>query len=67
MPGSRIASFASTPRPDVAPSVTVDGRAVQVSEVETALLDIVLPDDNLFGLPEGTEGPVGRPWMGGVA
>jgi hypothetical protein len=40
----------------LAPSVTVDGAAVQVSEVETALLDVVLPADNLFGLAEGTEG-----------
>jgi hypothetical protein len=39
-----------------APPVTVDGRAVQVREVETALLDVVLPADNIFGQPEGTEG-----------
>ena len=50
-----------------APPVTVDGRAVQVREVETALLEIVLPADNLFGATGGDGGPVGRPRMGGVA
>lgn len=47
-----------------APPVTVDGRAVQVREVETALLDIVLPADNIFGQPEGTEGQsVAHAWV----
>jgi hypothetical protein len=50
-----------------APSVTVDDRAVHVHEVETALLEIVLPADSLFGLPGRDRGPVGRPRMGGVA
>jgi hypothetical protein len=46
------------------PSVTVDGRVVQVREVETALLEIVLPADNLFGLPTGTEGlAVAHGWV----
>jgi hypothetical protein len=46
-----------------APTVTVDGKAVPVAEVETPLLNIVLPADNLFGLrpgrkacPSGTAG-----------
>ena len=47
-----------------APAVTVDGRAVQVREVETALLEIVLPDGNLFELPAGTEGlSVAHGWV----
>jgi hypothetical protein len=40
----------------VAPSVTVDGRSQPVSEVETRLLNIVLPEDNIFGQPAGTTG-----------
>jgi hypothetical protein len=44
--------------------VTVDGRAIKVREVETALLEILLPADNLFGLPAGTEGPsVAHGWV----
>ena len=47
-----------------APPVTVDGRAVQVREVETALLEIVLPAGNLFDLPTGTEGlSVAHGWV----
>jgi hypothetical protein len=47
-----------------APLVTLDGRAVQVGEAETALLEIVLPADNLFALPAGTEGlSVGHGWV----
>ena len=47
-----------------APPVTVDGRAVQVHEVETALLEIVLPADNLFGVPAGTDGlSVAHGWV----
>ncbi len=35
-----------------------------VAEVETRLLNIVLPADNLFGLPAGTEGlSVGHGWV----
>jgi hypothetical protein len=48
----------------VAPTVTVDGTAVAVTEVETRLLNIVLPGDNVFGLPAGTEGlSVGHGWV----
>ena len=48
----------------VAPTVTVDGTSVAVTEVETRLLHIVLPADNIFGLPAGTEGlSVGHGWV----
>ena len=48
----------------VAPTVTVDGRSVAVTEVETRLLNIVLPADNIFGLPAGTQGlSVGHGWV----
>jgi hypothetical protein len=47
-----------------APSVTVDGHAVPVNGVETRLMNIVLPADNLFGLPAGTTGQsVGHGWI----
>ena len=39
----------------VAPTVTVDGKSVPVTEVETPLLNIILPEDNIFGLPAGTK------------
>jgi hypothetical protein len=48
----------------VAPIVTVDGASVPVAEVETQLLNIVLPADNLFEQPEGTQGlSVGHGWV----
>ena len=47
-----------------APLVTVDGEAIEVREVETALLEIVLPADNLFGLPAATGGlSVAHGWV----
>jgi hypothetical protein len=47
-----------------APPVTVDGHSVPVREVETRLMNIVLPADNLFGLPAGTTGlSVGHGWV----
>lgn len=47
-----------------APTVTVDGKAVPVAEVVTPLLNIVLPADNVFGLPAGTQGlSVGHGWV----
>ena len=47
-----------------APPVTVDGHSVPVREVETPLMHIVLPADNLFGLPAGTTGlSVGHGWV----
>jgi hypothetical protein len=48
----------------VAPSVTVDGKSVPVTEAETRLLHIVLPANNIFGLPAGTTGlSVGHGWV----
>ena len=48
----------------VAPTISVDGNAVTVTEVETPLLEIVLPADNLFGQPAGTEGlAVAHGWV----
>ena len=45
-------------------TVTVDGKSVQVTLVETPLLNIVLPPDNLFGLPAKTQGlSVGPGWV----
>jgi hypothetical protein len=47
-----------------APSVTVDGQSVPVTEAETPLMHIVLPADNIFGLPAGTTGlSVGHGWI----
>jgi hypothetical protein len=47
-----------------APPVTVDGMSVALTEAETRLLDIVLPADNIFGFPAGTEGlSVGHGWV----
>ena len=47
-----------------APTVTVDRRSVAVVEVETPLLNIVLPAGNVFGLPAGTQGlSVGHGWV----
>ncbi len=49
---------------DVAPTVTVDGKTVPVAEVETPLLNIVLPADNIFDQPAGTQGlSVGHGWV----
>jgi hypothetical protein len=48
----------------VAPPISVDSQAVAVAEVETPLLGIVLPTDNLFGLPAGTTGlSVAHGWV----
>jgi hypothetical protein len=47
-----------------APPLKVDGRSVPVKEVETRLMNITLPTDNLFGLPAGTTGlSVGHGWV----
>lgn len=46
------------------PSVTVDDKSVPVAEVETRLLNIVLPENNIFGQPAGTRGlSVGHGWV----
>jgi hypothetical protein len=48
----------------VAPTVTVDGKSVTPTSVETPLLNIVLPDGNIFDQPAGTEGlSVGHGWV----
>ena len=48
----------------VAPTVTVDGKSVPVTEVETTLLNITLPSDNIFGQPAGTQGQsVAHGWV----
>jgi hypothetical protein len=48
----------------VAPTVTVDGESVAVSEAETQLLNIVLPADNIFAFPTGSKGlSVGHGWV----
>ena len=50
-----------------APSVTVDGQPVPVKEVETPPMHIVLPADNIFGLPAGTTGlSEGHGWVAHV-
>jgi hypothetical protein len=47
-----------------APTVTVDGRPVPVTEAETGLLHIVLPADNIFLLPAGATGlSFGHGWV----
>jgi hypothetical protein len=46
------------------PSVTVDDRSLAVTEVETRLLNIILPQENIFGQPAGTKGlSVGHGWV----
>jgi hypothetical protein len=40
----------------VAPTITVDGKSVKVTEVVVPSLNIVMPDDNVFGEPAGTQG-----------
>jgi hypothetical protein len=49
----------------VAPTVTIDGKSVTVTEVkETPALNITLPPDNLFGEPAGTQGlSVAHGWV----
>jgi hypothetical protein len=61
---AELRECARTDDVQVAPTVTVDGRSVPVAEVETPLLNIVLPADNIFGLPAGTQGlSVGHGWV----
>jgi hypothetical protein len=48
----------------VAPTVTVDGNSVPVTEVETHLLKIVVPAENIFGVAAGTHGvSVAHGWV----
>jgi hypothetical protein len=47
-----------------APAVTVDGRDVDVIEVETPLMHITLPAENILGEPAGAQGlSVGHGWV----
>jgi hypothetical protein len=49
---------------NAAPPVTLDGTPVLVTEAETQLLHIVLPEDNIFGLPAGSTGTsVAHGWV----
>ena len=47
----------------VAPIVTVDDKPVPVTEVETPLLNITLPADNIIGAPAGTYQSVAHGWV----
>jgi hypothetical protein len=46
------------------PTVTVDGKSVRVREVETPLLAVHLPKDNVFGSSERRVFSVGDGWVG---
>jgi hypothetical protein len=60
----QLRDCARTTDAQVAPSVTVDGKSVPVTEVETPLMDIVLPAGNIFVQPAGTTGQsVGHGWV----
>jgi hypothetical protein len=48
----------------VAPPISVDDQAVAVAEVETPLLESVLPTDNLFGLPGRIDSFIRRARLG---
>jgi len=46
-----------------APPVTLDGKPVAVTFVKTGLLNIVLPTDNIFGIPAGSGHSVALGWV----
>jgi hypothetical protein len=46
-----------------APTVTVDGKSVPMTEVFTPLLDIDLPEDNILGVPAGQALSVAHGWV----
>jgi hypothetical protein len=46
-----------------APKVTLDGRPVTITAVETSALHPVLPTDNIFGAPAGTYLSVAHGWV----
>jgi hypothetical protein len=47
-----------------APTVTLDGSSVPITEVETPAFEVVLPVNNIFGAPEGTQGTsVAHGWV----
>jgi hypothetical protein len=63
-PKGRLQDCARQSDVQVAPLVTFDGAPVPVTEAETGLLSIVLPADNVFGLPAGTQGySYGHGWV----
>ena len=45
------------------PTVTLDGEPVTVTEVETGLLTIEIPDDNILGVPAQGALSVGHGWV----
>ncbi|MEA2128516.1 MAG: hypothetical protein QOJ85_1407 [Solirubrobacteraceae bacterium] len=48
----------------VAPTATVDGHSVPVTQVETPLLNITVPANNIFDVPAGTQGTsVAHGWV----
>jgi hypothetical protein len=48
----------------LAPLVTLDGRRLPLTEVETRLLNVVLPENNILGQPSGTSGlSVAHGWV----
>jgi hypothetical protein len=55
-PKGRLQDCARRSDVQVAPTVTADGAPMPVTEAETGLLNIVLPANNVFGLPAGTQG-----------
>jgi hypothetical protein len=63
-PKGRLQDCARRSDVQVAPLVTFDRAPVAVTEAETGLLSIVLPADNVFGLPAGTQGfSYGHGWV----
>ena len=50
-----------------APAITFDGRPLTVVAVETSLMNITLPGDNIFGFPAGSTGTsVAHGWVAQV-
>src|SRR5262249_22097631 len=49
-----------------APSITFDGRALTVLEVETSLIHLTIPADNFLGVPAGSGLSVAHGWVAQV-
>jgi hypothetical protein len=63
-PKGRLQDCARQSDVQAPPTVTIDRASVPVTEAETGLLTLVLPADNLFGLPAGTQGySYGHGWV----
>lgn len=61
---SQLRSCAIQSDAQSAPTVTVDGAPVTVTEAETGRLHIILPADNIFGQPTKTKGfSYGHGWV----